>query len=188
MATIPYQIPVANPASGQMAPPIFSARVGSHVNDGDFTLLTSGALVTAGVNPSGGLVGIAQHDSNATYDQVTTGLQAVFGASQENTALFPGTPGELLVATLGANIVVKMSLPATTGWITGGTNQAKLGTQVGLNIDGTTGFFYADDQASNKLGEIVGKVTGPGFGAAGDTGAVVYVSFFAASLAVQTGH
>lgn len=188
MATIPFQKPVANVASGQFGANIYSNRAASHINDADFVIYSAALIATAGGNPSGGLIGIAQHDSNATYDQVTTGLQGVFGLSQENTALFPGAPGEVLVVTLGSNILVAINLPSTTGWVTGGTNQANLGTAVGLNIDGTTGFFYADDQASNKVADIVQKVVGPGQGVAGDTAARVYVVFRAAALAVVTGH
>ena len=192
--TVPFQIPIANPAAGQLGPNIGSGRPHgtNHINNGDFVIFdgsNAGYIVTAAGNPAV-VLGIAQHDSNATYDQVTTGLQGVFGASQENTPLFPGTPGETLYVTLGANIIVAINLPATTGWVTGGTHQANIGTTVGLNIDGTTGFFYADDQASNKIATITQKIVGPQalFGTNGDLGARVYIAFIASDLQVPTGH
>ena len=190
MALIPIQSPIANVASGQMGPPIFSARAYSHINDADIVQFhsTSGELETCSANVASGIIGIAQHDSNAVYDQITTGLQAVFGSSQENTGLFPGTPGEVLVVTLGANIIVAINLSALTGWVSGGTYQAALGTAVGLGIDGTTGFFYADPNASNKVATVSQKIIGPGFGGVGDLGARVYIAFTPADLSPVTGH
>jgi hypothetical protein len=192
--TVPYQAPIANVAAGQLGPNIFSARPygTGHIAASDFVILDgshAGYIKTAAANPAV-VLGIAQHDSVAVYDQITTGLQGVFGASQENTPLFPGTPGEVLVVTLGAGIIVAINLPATTGWVSGGTNQANIGTAVGLNIDSTTGFFYADDQESNKVATIVGKIIGPQalFGTVGDLAARVYVSFTPADLQIFSGH
>ena len=193
MAVIPYGAPIANVASGQMGPPIFSARCYSSntIADADFVQIDgshAGYIDTCAADVASGIIGIAQHGSSAVYDQIATGIQGVFGSSQENTNLFPGTPGEILVVTLGANIIVAINLPATTGWVSGGTHQANLGTEVGLNIDGTTGFFYADDQEANKVAYISQKIIGPGQGGVGDLGARVYISFIPSVLSPVTGH
>ena len=83
--TVPFRIPIANPAAGQLRPNIGLGRPHgtNHINNGDFVIFdgsNAGYIVTAAGNPAV-VLGIAERDSNATYDQVTTGLQGVFGAS-----------------------------------------------------------------------------------------------------------
>jgi hypothetical protein len=179
-------------ASGQLGPNIFSAIAATHINAADFVNFATanpGQIQSAPAATATGLIGIAQHDSNAVYNQVMTGLQAVFGVSQISPTggLLPTLPGEVLVVTLGANIIVAINLSATTGWMTGGTQQANLGTQVGLNIDPVTGFYFADPTVA-AVGTITQKVVGPGQGGPGDLAARVYVSFNPSALAIPTGH
>ena len=95
-------------------------------------------MFRASLATSANISGIIQHDSSSVWDQTDTGLQGVFGVSQVNTGLFPATPGQALVATLGPPVLALANLSAVTGWISGGTNQATFGTAVGLNLDAVT--------------------------------------------------
>lgn len=179
----------------------YSLATGQTCNDGDIV-----ALAATGIEPIAAnyalatIVGVAQHNSASVFDQQDTGPQGVFGADNVGTGLLPAAPGQTLVALVAAPAIVEMSLPATTGWISGFTNQANIGTAVGIGLDATTGYYYADDQASNKTGIIVAKRNGPttqinngqtlqpvGPGGVGDAGARVYVSFDAAVLAAVGG-
>jgi hypothetical protein len=199
MAATQITAPIANVPASIVGPTTVSLPASSHVNDADIVVLTAGAIATATANVAGGIAGIAQHDSNAVFAQIDTGLQGVFGFFQ-GAPLLPPDPGYVIVVPLGAPIIVEINLTATTGWVTGGTQQANIGTQVGLAIDGTTGFFLADPTASNKVAVITGKPQGvpaglggagvpfPSKGGVGDTGARVYVSFISTTLAIQQGH
>lgn len=203
METMLYQFPVAQAPPGSRNP-IFSARakvtsgVTEHIQEASVVIENAdGSISAAADNPSANIVGIIQNDSLNVYDQLTTdatpGLpsvgQGVFGSSQEDTGLLPGAPGESLVATIGAPVVVEMSLPNNTGWITGGTYQAAVGTAVGVQkyTDSLGNVIYlADTQKSNKVGTIVDKPTGPGRGNAGDLAARVFVAF-TSGLAAASG-
>lgn len=165
MPTIfPYQAPVTylpplNTAGGQ---PIFSAPIGgTHINDASFVQLAAGLIIPAAVGANTNISGIIQHDSSAVWDQQDTSLQGVFGVSQVGSGLFPATPAQALVATLGPPVLAIANLPATVGWISGGTTQATFGTPVGLNLDAVTGFYYFDP-AQARVGTIAGVLTGDG--------------------------
>ena len=165
MATIfPYQapetyLPALNTAGGQ---PIYSATIGgTHINDAAFVKTIAGVIVPCVAGDVANISGIIQHDSSAVWDQTDTSLQGVFGASQVNTGLFPATPGQALVATLGPPVLALANLSAVTGWISGGTNQATFGSPVGLNLDATTGYYYFDP-AQARVGTVAGVVTGDG--------------------------
>lgn len=183
MATTLLAAPVARPPAGiEGNGPILSIAAGAHCNDADIVKLSTGAIIPCVANDTT-VAGIIQHDSGAVFHSTDSDdFQNVFGADQTATPLVPATPQECLVATLGPPIVVEMNLTALTGWITGGTYQANLGTAVGLAIDGTTGFFLADPNASNKVADISGKPVGPNKGVSGDLAARVLVTFRAAAL------
>ena len=206
MATMLQNIPIAQPPAGARNP-IFSARpyetggVYEDIPDGVFVKINNdGSISQASTNPSGSIVGITQHDSYDVFDQfvgppqgVPVTGQGVFGSTQEtNTTsggLVPGAPGETLVATLGAPVVVEINLTTATGWITGGTYQANIGTSVGLakvTVAGQT-VWVADPNGSNKVATISGKPTGPGRGVAGDLAARVFITMNAAALAAVQG-
>lgn len=200
MAAISPSIPIANVPASAVGASTLSLPASSHCNDGDIVALSAGAVAPAGANPAGNLAGIAQHDSSAAFAQTDTSLQGVFGYFQ-GPALIPADPGFLIIVTLGPPIIVEINLTSTTGWVTGGVQQADIGTQVGLAVDGATGYYLADPTASNKVAVITGKpqgvpdnegppnaqgATSKGF--AGDTGARVYISFFSNALAIQQGH
>lgn len=200
MAAIAPTIPIANIPASAVGASSVSLPASSHVHDGDITVLSAGSIAPAAANVATGIAGIAQHDSNAAFAQLDTGLQGVFGYFQ-GAPLVPNDPGYTILVTLGPPIIVEINLTATTGWVSGGTQQANIGTAVGLAIDGTTGFYLADPTATNTVAVITGKPqsvpdgVGPpntqgdlSKGFVGDTGARVYVAFNSAALAIQQGH
>lgn len=157
----------ASPPSTYLPPgreggqPIFSAPIGgSHINDASF-VKTPTAIVPCVAGDNANICGIIQHDSGAVFDQQDTGFQGVFGVSQVGTGLFPQTTAQALVATLGPPVLAVANVTATTGWISGGATQVTYGTAVGLNIDGTTG-FYVFDTTQTQVGNVVGVITGDG--------------------------
>ncbi len=165
---------------------------------GGSVLVTPG-IIPAPVNVASGIVGLAQHDSNANYGGTIippAPIQNVFGVSQVG-GLLPISPSQTIVATLGYGVTVGINLTPSTGWIAGGTQQATIGTPVGLNIDPVTGFYVADPTLSNLVAFIVGKINGPfassealypGAGSdVGNLGARVRIAFNAAALAVLIG-
>ena len=199
MAATQITAPIANVPASIVGPTTVSLPASSHVHDADIVVLSAGSIAPAAANASGSIAGIAQHDSNAVFAQIDTGLQGVFGYFQ-GAPLLPPDPGYVIVVPLGAPIIVEINLTATTGWVSGGTQQANIGTAVGLAIDPGTGFYLADPTASNTVAVIVGKPQGvpaglggagvpfPSKGGVGDTGARVYIAFNAAALAIQQGH
>lgn len=193
MALISVEMPIAQTPGGANAPTCVSLTASSHVTDSAFVVLSGGTIAPAPANVAGGIAGIAQHDSNANYGGTTAGagpvvapIQNVFGLSQVGT-LLPPSPGQTIVAALGSPVLVAINLTSTTGWITGGTQQANIGTPVGLAIDSTTGYYVADPTASNIVAVINGKINGPSFGTNGDLGVRVLIAMNAAALAFREG-
>lgn len=193
MALISVEMPIAQTPGGSNAPTCVSFTASSHVHDSDFVVLSGGTIAPAGANVAGGIAGIAQHDSNSAYGGTTAGsgpvvapIQNVFGLSEVGT-LLPPSPGQTIVAALGLPVVVAINLTATTGWQSGGSQQATYATAVGLAIDSTTGYYLADPTASNKVAVVTGKINGPSFGGVGDLGARVLIEMNASALAIQEG-
>lgn len=166
------------------------------------TLLGGSALVTPGIVPAAvnvatGIVGLAQHDSNANYGGIlnppiapgNSQIQNVFGVSQVG-GLLPLSPSQTIVASLGYGIEVSINLTPTTGWLSGGSQHVGLGSGVGLNIDPVTGFYVADPTLGNLVAVVTGKINGP-FANPGDDvgnlGTRVRIAFNVASLAVIIG-
>jgi len=310
MAAIAPSIPIANIPASAVGAASVSLPAASHVKDGDITIVSAGSISPAPANVATGLAGISQHDSNAAFAQLDTGLQGVFGYFQ-GPPLVPADPGYTILVTLGPPIILEINLTAATFWVTGATAatasttvgndgsgdyvaadtitttinghnivytvtgtegsdqaiavavaaainadalsaasagtpvagvipltakvpgvdgnaitlavahssthgtytrsgatftggvgfNANIGTRVGLAIDGTTGYYLADPEASNKIATITGKPfsipdgEGPpnsqgdlSKGFSGDTGARVYISFDLAALAIPQGH
>jgi hypothetical protein len=198
---IPPQIPIVEVQPGNVSPNTPSYTADSHCNEGDIVTLggvTAGQIDPA-VNNDGSnlLLGIVQMDSLAVYTQLDAGYQGVFGATNVNTGLLPAAPGQTMVALFLGNPVA-INLTSTTGWVTGGTQQANIGTQVGLALVG--GIYLADPTASNKVAYIVQKYIGAttqivnsasaqpyGPGGVGDLGARVYIKFLTSALAPGGG-
>lgn len=189
--TYNYQMPVAQGEAGTPGTvQIQSYSPASHINDGAIVVLSSGNIAPAAANAANNIVGIAQHDSNANWGgqsaTASFNIQNVLGVSQVGT-LLPPSPAQTLVAVIDPPVDVQMNLTATTGWVSGGTQQANVGTSIGLAIDGTTGFYVADPTASNLVAEIIGKVNGPFTMPGNDVGNLavrVIVRFFPSVLAV----
>jgi hypothetical protein len=143
-------------------------------------------------NLSGNILGMAICASNENYFD---GYGGSFTAGNPGSRLgatntiAPLTPTEAplgYVVTLGAGTTLEMSLNANTG----GWSPLLNGTQFGLTLDATTGWFTADTTQSNKVGYIVAQRPGVYIGPTqsgnpGDVGARVIVQFLASALLVQ---
>jgi len=200
---VPYRIPIVEVPSANVNPTInpFTMASGQVSNDGDIMLLTGGDVESIGNNVATGFLGIIQHPSGAVFDQVVTGIQGVFGTDNVNSGLLPADAGQVLVALFGGGAVVAINLNQNTGWITGGTYQANVGTPVAIYKDAATGIYYADTQGSNAVAEVLGLTGGPttqqsfngaslqtiGDGGPGDLGCRVYIKFNPAALALTGG-
>lgn len=174
--------------------PLRSFTASATCLDGALVVLASGAIAPATANVAGAIAGVAAHNSNANYGGATVGnatLQGVFGVSQVGT-LLPPSAGQTLVAQILPDDIVVGNLTATTGWMSGGAQQAGIGTAVGIAIDSTTGNCVFDPTASNKVGVITLKINGPFAGATivggvpvadgGNLGAPVGVTFYGSAL------
>jgi len=147
-----------------------------------YPLTNSISAAGAATNVAGALLGIANADSNATFFSGAGGAQSV-----GNTSLFGATQSFPPLDSLGAlaipttklqNCLFEFSLvqpffPALNG------------TQVGLTLDATTGFYVVDTSQSNKVAVITELSQGPApfYPTIGDVGARVKVSFIASALA-----
>jgi hypothetical protein len=188
MAAIGYRLPSVkagnqpnqNPQIGSL--PVTSAQT---INLGDPLILGSGTVESSGSNPSGALIGLALHDSGAFF----AGGAAGSTVSKYSTPFGAFTSGFNLPETSNMHFVYfnngnqfEFSLKSSTSLA-----QTLVGTEVGLQKDGTTGYYYVDTGASNKVATIVEIVQGPEtfYGTIGtDTGGRVIVEFLPSALAV----
>lgn len=118
------------------------------------------------------IVGLADHDYNATYGGPVGGVQPgplsdPFGRPNFNQSVFgiterlPYTSQEPLNAHIIAGSLIEISL--LQAWDPG-----MAGQQAGLNIDSASNFFIADLTQSNQVLVIEGPSDGPGQGGPGD--------------------
>lgn len=164
-----------------------SAPAVGTILDGDLLVQVSGGVSSAGTNVAGSIVGFAIHNSAANFGgsiNTQPGPTFSFGFTQE------GDPGYPLDASLQKyekilNAEPAMNLAADCGWISGGTQQANVGTAFGILIDPATGYPVADPSQTNKVGIITEKIEGPSAGTVGDTGSRVSVSFYPSVLVAQ---
>jgi hypothetical protein len=197
LATLQYSEPAIFGAESQVSPNAYSypAAAGhtgtSVINRGDLVLLTStsvGTLLRAATNSATLVAGLAVHGEQAVWNSSTTGvaiggagLQNLFGAASvtNNTTigLLPGDVGNVHVYKLLADQLIEINLSNTTGWLTGGTQQASYGTTGGILLDATSNLFVFDPTQSNKIMTVYAKVDGPNRGTVGDLGARVLVYF-----------
>lgn len=189
MATVNIEAPAAVMPSGSTGQvPQISFTAASHVKDGDFVALSGGSIVPAAANAAT-VAGLASHDSLAQYAGLVSGtigandLTNAFGYSNNGSPLVPAQARQTLVSALNAPAIVEINLSVLTGWVSGGTYQANVGTQVGLAID-SSGYFVADPNASNKVAIIIDKIEGPSFGGVGDLAGRVQVRMIASALSV----
>lgn len=131
-----------------------SRDVASHCNDGDIVVINGAGAISPAAANAATIYGVTSHDSDANYGgvpgNVTPPLLNALGRSIVNTPLFPPDPAQSLVGDLRVNDA-EINLSAVTGWISGGTYQANVGTLCGIAIDPATGFYVLDPNASNKL-------------------------------------
>lgn len=162
MATIPYQAPQLVETGTASEPNVYAtiaANGGQTLTDGDFAILSSNKLSKAAANAAvttiAGLV-FAGNDSLYTLaGGAFTRGSSIFGPDQSGNALVPGTNQCPRIIGL-SQVELWISLIQST------TLAASLvGTQVGLNYDATSGYFFADPAQTNKIAQIVEVSAGP---------------------------
>lgn len=185
--TIPYQ-PIRLIETGSAGEPnVYSipAAGGQTLTEGDIATIAGGNLSKAAANAAiSTIAGLVRAGNDSVYHTASPSKTSIFGFDQIGTALMPGTNANPQIIGLGAGIQLEISLNQAT------TLAASLvGTQVGLGYDATTGYFFADPTAANKIAEIVqvsggpdalnspAGATGIGNGALGDSGGRVVVQF-----------
>ena len=206
--TLLYQYPALFIDEGDKSPPVrkFASNTGHSgttiINPWDLVVFSSPGINRCVTN-SASLSGFTVYGEQGIYgpyggNPSTTGspwpwAQTVFGyTSNPGAGVLPDDSIQIAVDSLTGNILLEMSLTNTTGWISGGTQQATINTQVGLFLDPTTNIFVADQTQTNKVAVIRQKAEGPytllpsgqylGKGFPGDLGARVLVSFLPAVL------
>jgi hypothetical protein len=198
MAQITVQKPVAQVVAFENVSAInYPVETGQSFADAAIVILNvDGTIQGAPANVANAnlIAGIAQHASSSVMTSGTSSRD-VFGYFQASPVV-SNSNAEVIVVPLG-DVPVEINLTASTGWITGGTQQAALGTRVGLAIDPTTGFYVADPTAANKVATITAKPNSvytltptalTGVGNVGDLGARVDIVFDNSALALTVGH
>jgi hypothetical protein len=148
---------------------------GSNAID-DILILSSGVLAKAATNAAiTTIAGQALKASGAIYASTSPGIGTLFGASTVGTVLTPGLPLQMDFSPWYQGIFIQLSLVQAIA-------ATSPGTQVGLLLDGTTGYFVADTSQGNKIGTIVNPVIQPSQPwAISDTGVRVIVQINAAT-------
>jgi hypothetical protein len=183
VATLLYARPTIFKSEQAVSLPIrdFSAAAGhtgaAIILPGDLITLTAGVIARAATNANANLAGFAVASELATYGgtQATWSQDAydnlMFGFSQVGT-LLPINPAQVptVPITGGAQgpIYVELNATALTGWITGGTYQANIGTVGGLLLDPVSNLYVFDPSQTNKVLTIYQKPQGPFQGVNGD--------------------
>jgi hypothetical protein len=159
---------------------------------GDFVTSASNVLTRAATNTSTNIFGLTNFGEQqifGPYGGNPPSLQSVFGYTQAATGgpLIPEESLDITVYSMLSQQLFYINISNTTGWISGGTQQATYGTTGGLLLDTTTNLFVFDPTQSNKVMTIWGKAVGPnivlpsgvvlGAGQVGDTGARVIAYF-----------
>ena len=195
MAQITVQKPVAEVVAFENVSAQNFPVTGAAFKDAAFVVNNlDGTISAAAANVATNIAGIAQHDSTSVLTSGTSSRD-VFGYFQASP-MVSNSNAQVIVVPLG-QVPVEINLTASTGWVSGGTQQANIGTRVGLAIDGPTGFYVADPTATNKVATVTGKPnnvftltpTGlTGAGNVGDLGARVTIVFDDSVLNPLVGH
>jgi hypothetical protein len=182
-------------AGNSIAISVTTTSAAGTVSASNTTLLGGSAVGPSGLSPAsanvaGGIAGVAVMNSWRNYGGSINQQPALlptlypFGFTQEGDNFsLPLDASQTMYGLLSSPAALEINLTAVTGWITGGTYQANVGTAVGVNIDPTTGNYVMDPNASNKVAVIDAILSGPSAGGPGDLGARVLVSFYASALA-----
>lgn len=146
-------------------------------------LADSTGVGQAATNVAGSIAGMAINDSNENFyagpgGSTNVGSQSLMGSTNSLPPLTPLEPPLDYVLKLNA-CWIEMNLRQTIPYY-----PSLIGTQVGLYLDATSGWFVADTSQSNKVATIVQQAAGvPGVqGSYGDLGARVVVQFIASTL------
>ena len=117
------------------------------------------------------IVGVADHDYNATYGGGSggqgTGITP-FGRPKWNQNVFGPTEQYPMIATEPANAHIIAANSQFEICLKQAFDPGQIGLLCGLALDATSGYFIADLTASNQIAQIVDEVDGPGFGGPGD--------------------
>ena len=142
----------------------------------------NGAATNAAGASGASIVGIAENDSNeiffsGTGGSIGVGNQSLLGATQSLPPLLPlEVPLAYVASAAGAGAVFEFSLRQTIAW-----SPTLVGTQVGLYLDATSGFYVMDTAQSNKVAYIKQSADGAPInsvtGTVGDYGKRVQIIF-----------
>ena len=198
MALIQYQNPAVFLAPYQKSANVRAQQAGSGhsgtaiILGSDFVTSAANVLTRAATNAAGSIFGLTNYGEQqifGPYGGNPPAIQSVFGYTQASTGgpLIPEDSIDVEVWSGLQNQLFEISLSSTTGWISGGAQQAVFGTTGGILLDATTNLFVFDQTQSNKIMTVWGKAVGPnillpsglvlGKGTIGDTGARVLVYF-----------
>lgn len=155
--------------------------------EGDIVFLNSGVLTKAAANQAALAGMIPAGSANIYHAASSAGVGLNFGPDQTGTALMPATEQNLGLVEFSGGVQLEISLNQATTLA-----NSLIGTQVGLNYDSTSGFFFADTTQTNKIGVIVLLPGGPDAprgpqvanGQIGDLGGRVVIEFIASALQV----
>ena len=190
MATIAYQpirlLNVGPNAEGDAIIGYFPLAGGQTPIEGDLLTISGGNISKAAANAAA-LAGMALFASSQIYHAFSNaGSGLNFAADQTGTALVPAINQYIGVVQFDNSMEVEISLNQATTLAT-----TLVGTQVGIGLDGTTGFFFADPSAGNKVAVIQKVSGGPDApsgrlglsnGVLGDSGGRVVIQFIASAL------
>lgn len=117
------------------------------------------------------IVGVADHDYNATYGGGPGGQGSgitPFGRPRWNQTVFGATEAYPMISTEPANAhiiaaTVQFEIALKQAWDPG-----YAGLLCGLALDSGSGYFIADLTATNPILQLVEPVDGPGYGGPGD--------------------
>jgi len=148
--------------------------------------LTNNAGINQAATNVATVYGLAVNSSLATFYSGPGGSfqvneHALFGATNSAPPLTPAETYLGYVVKLFPYLPVEISLNVASGaW-----SPMLIGTQVGLTLDATTGFFTADSTQSNKVATIVANADGDfrTLGQVGDYGKRVLINFLASAVA-----
>lgn len=189
MATIQYMAPRLHGSGplGEDDPSINKYPFTGTLAEADIVFLNSGVATKAAANQAA-IAGMVMAPSASIYHAASNaGVGLNFGPDQTGNALIPATEQNLGVLIFSSGVWLEISLNQATTLA-----NSLVGTQVGLGYDATTGYFFADPGAANKVGIIELLPGGPdaprgaqtGNGQIGDLGGRVVISFIASALQV----
>ena len=204
MASLIYQLPQAfvdekseSPGTRAITPTAGHSTT-TIIQENDFIVLASGFANRAATNTASALFGLTEYSETEMWGGSTYAAfsrTGAFGVSSGIGTLLAPEPVQIKAVPLfdiPFDVSLRNDATVSVGWISGGTNQVVLGTQVGLYLDTVSNMFVVDPTQSNKVAVIYDKLYGPtnilpngqyiGNGVAGDTGGRVRIKFLSSVL------